>query len=307
MSSLELVIHARERDLGGFHVRRILPYATHRMVGPFIFFDHMGPATFAPGEGMDVRPHPHIGLATVTYLFDGKIHHRDSLGSSQLIEPGAINWMTAGRGIVHSERTPPDLRQTGCQMNGIQCWVALPEEHEETDPNFSHHPASTLPNFEIDGIKMKLLVGSAFGRKSPAPVHSDLFYVEVKMPKGSRMTFPAEGRESALYVVDGDIRIEQQALQACAMAIAKDENDLSVEAMSDSHLLFLGGKPVGTRHIFWNLVSSSPERIENAKREWAQGPQADGPNFKTIPGDDKEFIPLPAEPPTSVNPKGTIM
>jgi redox-sensitive bicupin YhaK (pirin superfamily) len=306
-SKLDLVIRSRERDLGGFHVRRLLPYATRRMVGPFIFFDHMGPAEFAPGEGMDVRPHPHIGLATVTYLFEGKIHHRDSLGSSQLIEPGAINWMTAGRGIVHSERTPDELRARGARMNGIQCWVALPEEHEETAPGFSHHAAETLPEFEDGGARLKLLVGRVFGRTSPVLAHSDLFYVDVEMRKGQRLVLPAEGREAGVYVVEGRVSIEGTDLESFSMAIAKVGEDIAIEAVSDCRIMFFGGSNVGPRHIWWNMVSSSRERIDQAKKDWALGPRTESPRFQPIPEDQGEFIPLPGGLEDTPEPKGTIM
>lgn len=304
MNQIDLLIQARERDLGGFSVRRILPYATHRMVGPFIFFDHMGPAELPPGQGMDVRPHPHIGLATVTYLFEGKIHHQDSLGFKQDIEPGAINWMTAGRGIVHSERTPAPERKSGTRMNGIQCWVALPEEHEETEPSFVHHPAKTLPEFEIGNCKLKLLLGSLFDRTSPVKIHSELFYLEIQMPKAAELQIPIGDRESALYVVDGEISIDQQKLNSTTMAVMKRGEDLWIRASENSRLMLLGGKPVGERVIYWNFVASSKQKLENAKKEWLKGPGPQSRLFPAIPGDDKEFIPLPIEP---GNPKGTIM
>ncbi len=301
-----MIITARERDLGGFSVRRILPYATHRMVGPFIFFDHMGPAQFAPGEAMDVRPHPHINLATVTYLFEGKIRHRDSLGSDQLIEPGAINWMTAGRGIVHSERTPDDVRKTGGRMNGIQCWVALPTEHEETNPSFHHHPASTLPEFSVDGVTCKLLLGKAFGHESPVRVHSKLFYLDVRMPKGTKLTLPHDHHEAALYLVEGRLRAGED-IEAMSMRVREEGETLTVEALQDSKLMILGGEALGKRYIFWNFVSSSEERLEQAKADWRQGPRGAGSRFPQIPGDHNEYIPLPEEPPKKPNPSGTIM
>ena len=234
-TQLEMLITARERDLGGFSVRRILPYASHRMVGPFIFFDHMGPAEFPPGQGMDVRPHPHINLATVTYLFDGKIQHRDSLGSNQSIEPGAINWMTAGRGIVHSERTPEAERKQGMKINGIQLWVALPEQFEEIEPTFVHYPKDILPEFKIKDIEVKLLLGSLFDRCSPVKVHSDLFYAEIKMKKGQQFELKVNGRESAVYVIDGKIRIDEQNIEPTAMAIAKKSIDLKIEATKETY------------------------------------------------------------------------
>jgi redox-sensitive bicupin YhaK (pirin superfamily) len=304
-STVDIIISAREKDLGGFSVRRILPYASHRMVGPFIFFDHMGPAEFKPGQGMDVRPHPHVNLATVSYLFEGKIQHKDSLGSDQAIEPGAVNWMTAGRGIVHSERTPERERSQGCRMNGIQLWVALPEEHEESAPSFTHHPKESLPEFKVGDAAVKLLLGRAFGHTSPVPVHSDLFYAEIKLSKGKALTIAAEGRDSAIYVVDGAVDIEGRKVNRTEMAVAKPGVDLPLVASEDSRVMVIGGNPVGERAIFWNFVSSSKQRIEEAKRLWSEGPSTDNPRFPPIPGDDREFIPLPSEPPPQ--PKGTIM
>lgn len=305
MEKLDVVITARERDLGGFTVRRILPYA-HCMIGPFIFFDHMGPADFLAGQGVDVRPHPHINLATVTYLFEGKIHHRDNLGSDQLIEPGAINWMVAGHGIVHSERTPGDLRQTGSRLNGIQCWLALPDEYEEISPSFTHHPKESLPEFEIDKVKLKLLLGTAFSRKSPVKTYSDLFYIYAELPRNAKFRFPVEDRESAVYVVSGKIRINDQEINHCAMAVAHPGNDFNIEALEDSQLMFLGGKSVGQRFIYWNFVASSQDKIATAKAAWANGPGKTGTRFPKIPGDDHDFIPLP-ETHKDENPKGTIM
>ena len=286
-----MIIRAREKDLGGFSVRRVLPYASHRMVGPFIFFDHMGPAEFKPGKGMDVRPHPHINLATVTYLFEGKIQHRDSLGSNQSIEPGAINWMTAGRGIVHSERTPDLERKNGMKINGIQLWVALPKEFEEIEPEFSHHPKETLPEFKIGKALAKLLLGKAFGQQSQVPVHSDLFYLEIKLPKGESLSLNVEGRESAVYIVDGKVTVSGEQVIATEMYVGKD---LVIEALEDSRFMALGGSPVGERFIYWNFVSSSKERLEEVKRDWSLFPKS-GSRFHTVPGDDKEFIPLPDE------------
>jgi len=303
-NKLEMIITAREKDLVSFTVRRILPYASHRMVGPFIFFDHMGPATFPPSKGMDVRPHPHINLATVTYLFAGKIWHRDSLGSDQMIEPGAVNWMTAGKGIVHSERTPPEERAKECKLHGIQLWVALPEEHEEDPPTFSHHPKETLPEFEVESCSVKLLLGNLFGKTSPVPVHSDLFYAEVKIPSGQKFNLDVSGREAAVYVVNGNLQIEGELVHKNEMAVAKAGENLQLTAKDDVHIMVLGGRPVGERFIFWNFVSSSKERLEDAKKEWALGPLNWHSRFSIIPGDNGEFIPLPEE---SSNPKGTIM
>lgn len=300
-SKIELVIPSRIRDLGGFQVRRILPYPTHRMVGPFIFFDHMGPQHFKTGEGMDVRPHPHIGLATVTYLFAGTILHRDSLGSHQLIQPGAINWMVAGRGIAHSERVPPEIRQHESNIHGIQCWVALPKAHEQTEPSFTHHPAASLPEFTIDDVQMKLLVGTAFGYESPVLTHSDIFYVEALLPEGSMITLPADGRESGVYLVDGQIQVDEQIFAESCLIVGRAGEGLQARALKSSRLLLLGGLPFeGPRIIWWNFVSSSEERLEQAKADWAEG------RFPKIPGDDKEFIPLPQDS-VQKNPPGTVM
>lgn len=306
MEKIEMIITSRERDIGGFTVRRLLPYVSRRMVGPFIFFDHMGPAEFKPGAGMDVRPHPHIHLATVTYLFEGQIRHRDSLGSDQLIKPGDINWMTAGRGIVHSERTPDDLRASGCRMDGIQLWVALPGEVEETDPSFVHHPSESLPEFLIGDVHLKLLLGSAFGFKSPVAVHSELFYLESRFQKGSQLSLPASKLEVAFYVVEGQVSIDDKPIAQNSMVIVKADCQLDINALEPSKVMIIGGQPVGERFIFWNFVSSSKDRIEEAKQEWLSGPYEESGRFHPIPGDDKEFIPLPNAKAES-NPKGTIM
>lgn len=286
-------IISRERDLGGFSVRRVLPSPQRKMVGPFIFFDHMGPASFSPGSGINVRPHPHINLATVTYLFDGEIHHRDSLGSNQIIHPGAVNWMTAGRGIVHSERTTEQTLKAGFHLNGIQLWVALPLEFEESEPTFVHHPANDFQTFNQGKSSVRVILGSLFGHKSPVRVHSDLFYVEVKIPKGETFIVPFDGRERAFYVVSGQLRVENETVQACSMAIATDNSNLSCVALEDVHMMLLGGSPVGERFIDWNFVSSSKDRIEEAKNLWRQTPSSTNPRFQTIPGDDLEMIPLP--------------
>lgn len=289
-----LVIKGRERDLGGFSVRRVLPFALHRMVGPFIFFDHMGPVSFAAGKGIDVRPHPHINLATVTYLFEGKIHHRDSLGSDQMIEPGAMNWMTAGTGIVHSERTPPDQLASGQKLNGIQLWVALPLGDEEIAPAFTHHPKEDFPVSEQQGVACRLLLGKLWNQQSPVKTHSEMFYAEVRLKSGERFTLaPGAQQEMGVYVASGLVKIQDQDLESYSMAVAEEETELKIEATQDSILMVLGGKPVGPRSIYWNFVSSSPERIEEAKKLWVRGPQFGAPRFAAIPGDDKEFIPLP--------------
>jgi redox-sensitive bicupin YhaK (pirin superfamily) len=301
-----MIISARERDLGGFSVRRILPYATKRMVGPFIFFDHIGPATFPPGQGLSVRPHPHIHLATVTYLFEGKIQHRDSLGSDQLIEPGAINWMTAGRGIVHSERSPHELYVSGSRLSGLQCWVALPNEHENMAPSFTHHPASTLPSFKQNDVECTLLLGTLFEQSSPVPVHSDLFYCKAEFPAGSTLTIPLMQREAAVYVVSGLLQINDHVVNDCSMWVHEEGEIFTIKALEPSVVMLLGGLSVGQRHIYWNFVSSSQDAIEQAKQDWSRGPGTN--RFPQIPGDDKDYIPLPnADEPAKQPPPGNIM
>lgn len=284
------IIEGRERDLGGgMMVKRVLPFAKKRTVGPFIFFDQMGPAKYSSGHGMDVRPHPHIGLATVTYLFEGAIMHRDSIGSEQLIEPGAVNWMVAGRGIVHSERTPEHLRNSGGSLYGIQCWIALPKEHEETAPQFAHHPANTIPDFKIGNASARLILGNAFGKKSPAIVFSDICYLEILIPQGEKINFPTEERELGSYLVNGDISVGEQKLEVGSLFVSSPHENVHIEAHSDSRIMLLGGKPLNEeRFIFWNFVSSSEERLEKAKKDWSEQ------RFPKIPGDDKEFIPLPS-------------
>ena len=292
-SALSKLITSQVRDLGGFTVGRVLPAIGRKMVGPFIFFDHMGPATFAPGQGLDVRPHPHIGLATVTYLFDGAIHHRDSLGSDQVIRPGDINWMTAGSGIVHSERTPSDLRSTGGKIEGIQCWIALPLEHEETAPQFVHHPAATLPSFTLHGTFCRLLLGTAFSYKSPVATLSDMLYLELKMPEGSQLTIPTDDRELGAYVVSGSVVADETIVPAHSLVLGRKGLDLSLRADRASHVMVLGGQPFAEgREIWWNFVASSKTRLEAAKRDWKDG------KFPRVPGDSEEFIPLPSDIPS---------
>lgn len=285
--TIAAVIKGHTKDLGGFSVTRLLPDIKARSVGPFIFFDHMGPAEFSPGHGIDVRPHPHIGLATVTYLFDGEILHRDSLGSVQPIQPGAVNWMTAGRGIVHSERTAPDIRARGHRLHGIQTWVALPVADEETDPAFHHHPAASLPQFEDGGVHLRLILGAAFGHVAPVRVFSPIFYLDAQMPSGAQLVLPPEYAERALYLVSGALQIGGQALQAGEFATLVPGGDAAIQATADARVMLLGGAPLdGPRHMVWNFVSSRAERIEQAKRDWAA--QAMG----KVPG-ETEFIPYP--------------
>jgi redox-sensitive bicupin YhaK (pirin superfamily) len=287
--TVERFIRPRERDLGGFTVRRVLPYAARRMVGPFIFLDHMGPTRFPEGKGVDVRPHPHIGLATVTYLFEGEIVHRDSLGFVQPIRPGDVNWMTAGRGIVHSERTALEEKAKGPRLHGIQSWVALPKAHEETAPAFHHHPAAALPVIEIPGGTVRVVAGGIDGTASPVVTFSDMLYLDTTLSEGARLALPASLGERALYVVEGTLAIGDTAVAPTEMAVLADGADVTVTAAQDTRAIAIGGSKLeGERHIWWNLVSSSRDRIERAKADWK------GNRFARVPGDD-EFIPLPEE------------
>ena len=288
--AVETVIDARPRDLGGFVVGRVLPSTARRLVGPFIFFDHMGPAALAPGQAVDVRPHPHINLATVTYLFEGEIMHRDSLGSEQPIRPGAINWMTAGRGIVHSERTPPELRKSGSPLHGIQLWVALPKAHEETEPDFRHYPSADIPTLDRAGVALRVLAGSAYQRQSPVATLSPLFYVDAVMPEGTEVELPGDHAERAAYVVEGAVHCDAVRAATGRMLVFKTGSKPVLRSETRARVVLLGGAPLdGPRHIWWNFVSSSRERIEEAKRAWREG------RFPKVPGDEKEFIPLPEE------------
>lgn len=283
------VIVPRTRDLGnGFEVRRVLPAAQRRMVGPFVFFDHMGPTLLRAGTGLDVAPHPHIGLATVTYLFAGTILHRDSLGSAQLIEPGAVNWMTAGRGIVHSERTPPECRAGGSELFGIQTWVALPKAQEETTPAFAHHPAQDLPLLEGEGIRLRVIAGAAYGRRAPVAVFSDMFYADAALAPGAVLGLPAEHEERAAYLVSGRIAIGGETFESGRLLVFGRNGTVAIAADGEARLVLLGGAPMdGPRHIWWNFVASSTERIEQAKDDWKAG------RFAPVPG-ETDFIPLPA-------------
>jgi redox-sensitive bicupin YhaK (pirin superfamily) len=282
---VELAIEARVRSLGELDVRRVLPAAKRRMVGPFIFFDHMGPAVFPPGQGIAVRPHPHIGLATVTYLFEGEIIHRDSLGYLQPIEPGAVNLMTAGRGIVHSERAGEDLAITS-KLHGIQSWMALPTELEEMEPSFIHYPATALPELAVDGCTVRVIMGAAFGRVSPVASYSPILYLEVRLPRGARFALPSRPPECAAYVVAGTARIGGVEYAEGVLAVARPGAPLALTAVAASRVMIIGGAPLSAREIWWNFVSSSAERIEQAKLDWLEG------RFGKVPGDD-EFIPLP--------------
>ncbi len=290
-----LTIEPRRRDLGGFTVGRVLPYAKHRMVGPFIFFDEMGPADFAPGSGIDVRPHPHIGLATVTYLFDGEIRHKDSLGFDQAIRPGDVNWMTAGRGIVHSERTDAKLRLNGHRLHGIQSWVALPTDAAETAPSFHHHPAATLPVHAKAGLITRLIAGKAFGFASPVKTYSPMFYAAIEAEAGAAIRLPAEHEERALYLLSGSATIDNEAFAAGRMIVFRSGGDPEITAAAPMRAMLLGGAALGPRDIWWNFVGTSQARIEQARREWTLSAASgfSGTPF-TLPPGESEFIPLPA-------------
>jgi redox-sensitive bicupin YhaK (pirin superfamily) len=286
-SPVEMVIVPTSRDLGGFQVRRALPSARRRMVGPFIFLDQMGPVQFQPGTGLDVRPHPHVGLATVTYLFEGEILHRDSLGNVQAIRPGALNWMTAGRGIAHSERSSPETRQAGPRLAGIQSWVALPKAHEETAPSFIHHGSETLPVITGEGKNLRVIVGALFGARSPMQTLCETLYADAILDADSVLPLPADYEERAIYVIDGAIEIAGQAFDAGQLLLFRPGDAVSVKAISRARLLLLGGETMdGPRHIWWNFVSSSRERIEQAKADWKAG------RFAAVSG-DSELMPLP--------------
>lgn len=294
---VETVIETRARDLvEGFKVRRVLPSRQRRMVGPFIFLDQMGPEVLIPGRGLDVAPHPHIGLATVTYLFAGELLHRDSLGMVQPIRPGEVNWMTAGRGIAHSERTPHAMRETGSELFGIQSWVSLPTRYEETEPTFAHHGVNELPVVEGDGTYMRLICGSLFGARSPVHTFSEMFYADVTLDGGTRLSFPKEHEERAAYVVEGSVEIipDGDTFHAWQLLVFKPGNEIVMKTSERARVMLLGGEPLdGRRHIWWNFVSSSHERIEQAKEDWRDGRFAPVPN-------ENEFIPLPESGPVVV-------
>jgi redox-sensitive bicupin YhaK (pirin superfamily) len=287
---IELLIQGRAHELSpGFAVRRVLPSVKRRMVGPFIFLDHFGPMVVPPGgDGMEVRPHPHIGLATVTYLFDGGIFHRDSLGYAQAIRPGDVNWMTAGSGIVHSERTEPEMKQSGFTMHGVQTWVALPKSHEETQPAFEHVPVAKLPAWQEGGASLRLIVGSYAGRQAPTTHFSPIFYVAVEMPAGALIAVSPEHAERGIYISEGTINVGDYPLSVGDLAVLAPGRPVDVAAGGGgAKLMLLGGAAAdGPRHIWWNFVSSSKERIEQAKADWKES------RFAKVPG-ETEFIPLP--------------
>ena len=289
MEAEPFLIEGKLHDLGdGFTVRRMLPVLQARHVGPFVFFDHMGPAVFAAGNGMDVRPHPHIGLATVTWLFDGAIRHRDSLGSLADIRPGEVNWMTAGRGIVHSERTPPEPRRDGQTLHGVQIWVALPQDDAEIAPEFHHHERAALPQIRLPGVEAVLVAGSAYGEQSPVKVFAPMFLLEVSLAAGAELAVPEEHRERGIFVADGAVQWGELDVAATQMAVQAGPSAPALRASAPTRLMLFGGAPLdGERHLWWNFVASTRERIEQAKADW----QAQA--FGTVPGDEDEFIPLP--------------
>jgi redox-sensitive bicupin YhaK (pirin superfamily) len=286
--AIEHVIVPRARDLGGFEVRRALPAAEKQMIGPFIFFDQMGPAEFLIGGGIDVRPHPHIGLATVTYLFEGEVYHRDSLGSSLAIRPGEVNLMTAGRGIVHSERETSEAKAAPRRLFGIQAWAALPKSHEEAAPAFAHHGTEELPRITGDGKRVRLVMGAAYGAHSPVAFPHESLFAEAVLARGAVLPLDPDYDERAVYVASGEIDIAGDTFGEGRLLVFKPGDRISILANTQSRLVLLGGEPMdGARHIWWNFVSSSKERIEQAKEDWRSK------RFALVPGDDKEFIPLP--------------
>jgi redox-sensitive bicupin YhaK (pirin superfamily) len=286
--AIELMVVPNARDIGGFEVRRALPTARRRLVGPFIFFDRMGPAILRAGQAIDVRPHPHIGLATVTYLFDGKIRHRDSLGTEMVIEPGDVNLMTAGRGIVHSERTPEELRGAPLSMSGLQTWIALPEDKEETAPMFENTGRALLPAFDDGGVSGRLVIGSFAGLRSPVRTASDTLYADVALAPGASVAIPTDAEERAIYVLDGSVDISGDRFPSDRLLVFRPGDEIVVSSELGTHFMLFGGASLGSkRYIWWNFVSSSQERIEQAKEEWRTG------RFDIVPGDTEEFIPLP--------------
>lgn len=286
--AIDLVIVPRARDIGGFEVRRALPAAGKQMVGPFIFFDQFGPVLMKAGQGMDVRPHPHIGLSTVTWVYNGVIQHKDSLGFDQAIKPGELNWMTAGRGIVHSERTPPMERSAGQKVFGIQSWVALPKTHEDVAPDFEHVADTALPLLTDHGRSVRLIAGEMYGARSPVRTASDLFYADVVLQAGARLPLPAEHEERGVYIAEGSLTIAGDTHEAGRLLVFKPGDEITLGTATGARFMMLGGEPMdGPRYIWWNFVSSSKDRIEAAKDDWKRA------RFAIVPGDDKEFIPLP--------------
>jgi redox-sensitive bicupin YhaK (pirin superfamily) len=288
---IALLVEPSQKDLGGFSVARLLPHAERRAVGPFVFLDHLGPTVFGPGQAVDVRPHPHIGLSTLTYLFEGEILHHDNLGNDQPIRPGEVNWMTAGRGVVHSERTDPRIAARGGPMHGLQAWVALPEADEETDPGFSHHAGDALPGYSSGGLSARLVAGAAYGVQAPARTYSPLYYVHWELEAGVRGGPPGGYSENAALVTRGAVEIDGRRIEAGRLAVFGKGQTPTVTALEPSTVMLLGGETLGPRHLWWNFVSSSPDRIAQAKADWADG------RMKLPAADDQAFIPLPEGPP----------
>jgi redox-sensitive bicupin YhaK (pirin superfamily) len=290
IDQVEQLIIPRSSDIGGFEVRRALPTAKRRMVGPFIFFDRMGPALLRAGKALDVKPHPHIGLSTVTYLFDGEITHRDSLGTGMVIRPGDINLMTAGRGIVHSERSPEKLRGKPLSISGLQTWIALPDGHEEIDPAFQHVGAEALPTFSAEGVSGRVVIGDFLGLKAPVPVLSDTLYVDLHIEAGATCLFPAGTEERAAYILSGTLSVSGTDYEADQLLVFRPGDVIDLKAGNGPvHVMLFGGATMGSkRYVWWNFVSSSKERIEQAKEEWRTG------RFDIVPGDEEEFVPLPS-------------
>lgn len=294
LDAIETVIIPRARDLGGFEVRRALPAPRRQMVGPFIFFDQAGPAEFLTGQGIDVRPHPHIGLGTVTYLYEGEFEHRDSLGTHQMIYPGEVNWMVAGQGVTHSERTSEATRKGQSSLFGIQTWIALPESHEDMAPSFEHHGKDALPLLEGEGKQVRLILGTAWGEKAPVTMHSETFYADVILQPGAKLPLPDDHEDRGIYITQGSIEIAGDVFEAGRMMVFRPGDAITVTAGAQgARLMALGGETLnGPRHIWWNFVASSKEKIEEAKAAWATGDWQHG-RFQLPPGDDQEFIPLP--------------
>lgn len=285
-SAIEQLIKPKQKDLGGFSVRRLFPTIGLKSVGPWVFFDHMGPAEFPPGEGVNVRPHPHIGIATVTYLFEGEILHRDSLGSYQAITPGDINLMIAGKGIVHSERERSELTRQSRVLNGLQLWMALPNDQEEIEPEFHHYHKDALPAASINDVPLRVMIGSAYGMTSPVKTLAQTLYVEAQLQSGQKLDSP-QCAECAVYVASGEIEIDGIPVPEYSMAILNTDVNPTIETLTESRVAFIGGENLGKRYIDWNFVSSSQERIEQAKQDWKDR------KFPLVPGDEDEFIPLP--------------
>ena len=285
---IELMVIPNAKDIGGFQVRRALPTAKRRLVGPFIFFDRMGPAILRAGQALDVRPHPHIGLSTVTYLFDGKIRHRDSLGTEMVIQPGDVNLMTAGRGIVHSERTPEELRGAPMSISGLQTWLALPDGKEEVAPVFENTAALRLPEIDAEGVSGRVVIGDFQGMRSPVRAHSDTLYADLRLAPGASVKIPADAEERAIYTLEGEVAISGDVFPAERLLVFRPGDEIVVSSQGGAHFILFGGASLGSqRYIWWNFVSSSKERIEQAKQEWKTG------RFDIVPGDEEEFIPLP--------------